>query len=94
MPHVLVQQRITGFDRWKEVFDRLGSARAAANCRSTAVFRNREDPHEVVVLFEFGDLARARRHMDSAELRRAWREAGVSDPGTPSVLDALEVDDV
>jgi hypothetical protein len=93
MPHVLVHQRITDFDRWKEVFDRLAPARAAASCRSTALFSNREDPREVVVLFEFDDLARARRHMGSDELRRAWQEAGVTDPGTPSVLDAVEADD-
>jgi quinol monooxygenase YgiN len=89
MPHVLVHQRIEEFDRWKEVFDRLGPARAAASCRSTAVFRNREDPHEVVVLFEFDDLAQARGHMGSEELRTAWRDAGVTDPGTRTVLDAV-----
>ncbi|WP_369134819.1 antibiotic biosynthesis monooxygenase [Modestobacter sp. I12A-02662] len=90
MPHVLVHQRISEFRRWKEVFDRLGPARAAAGCRSTAVFRNREDPHEVVVLFDFDDLAGARQHTGSAELRRAWQDAGVTDPGTRSVLDAVE----
>jgi quinol monooxygenase YgiN len=63
MPHVLVQQRIEEFDRWKDGFDRLGPARAAAGCRSTEVFRDREDPHEVVVLFELEDLARAREHI-------------------------------
>jgi quinol monooxygenase YgiN len=89
MPHVLIHQRIGDFDRWKEVFDRLGPARAAASCRSTAVFRNREDPHEVVVLLEFDDLARAREHMTSPELRAAWRDAGVTDPGTRSILDAV-----
>ena len=91
MPHVLVHQRITEFERWKEVFDRLGPARAAASCRSTTVFRNREDPHEVVVLLDFDDLAR--QHIGSAELRRAWQEAGVTDPGTRSVLDVVESDD-
>src|SRR5919206_279006 len=59
VPHVLVHQQITEFDRWKEVFDRLGAARAAASCRSTTVFRNREDPHEVVVLLDVDDLAHA-----------------------------------
>ena len=92
MPHVLVHQRIEEFDRWKEVFDRLAPARAAASCRSTALFRNLEDPHEVVVLFEFDDLARAREHMGSAELRAAWRDAGVTDPGTRTVLDAVRFD--
>ena len=64
-------QRIEEFGRWKEVFDRLAPARAEASCRSTAVFRNREDPHEVVVLFEFADLGRAREHMGSPQLRAA-----------------------
>jgi quinol monooxygenase YgiN len=89
MPHVLVHQRIEEFDRWKEVFDRLAPARAAASCRSTALFRNREDPHEVVVLFEFADLAQAREHMTSPELRVAWEVAGVTDPGTRTILDAV-----
>ena len=89
MPHVLVHQRIEEFERWMEVFDRLGPARAAASCRSAAVFRNREDPHEVVVLFEFDDLARAREHMGSPELRAAWQDSGVTDPGTRTILDAV-----
>jgi quinol monooxygenase YgiN len=89
MPHVLVHQRMEDFDRWKEVFDRLGPTRVDATCRSTAVFRNREDPHEVVVLFEFDDLARAREHMSSPELRAAWQDAGVTDPGTRTILDAV-----
>jgi hypothetical protein len=93
MPHVLVHQRITEFERWKEVFDRLGPVRVAASCRATTVFRNREDPHEVVVLLDVDDLARVREHIGSAELRRAWQEAGVTDPGTRSVLDRVESDD-
>ena len=92
MPHVLVHQRIEEFDRWKEVFDRLAPARAAASCRSTALFRNLEDPHEVVVLFEFDDLAQAREHMSSPELRAAWQAAGVTDPGTRTILDAVRLD--
>lgn len=89
MPHVLVQQRIEEFERWKKVFDDLGPQRAEAGCRSTSLFRNRADPHEVVVLFEFADLARARAHMGSPELRAAWQAAGVTDPGAVSVLDAV-----
>jgi quinol monooxygenase YgiN len=92
MPHLLVHQRIEEFDRWKEVFDRLAPARAAASCRSTALFRNLEDPHEVVVLFEFEDLMKAREHMTSPDLRAAWRDAGVTDPGTRSVLEPVRLD--
>jgi hypothetical protein len=31
--------------------------------------------------------------MSSAELRRAWQEAGVTDPGTRSVLDIVGAND-
>jgi quinol monooxygenase YgiN len=92
MPHLLVQQRIEEFDRWKEVFDRLAPARTAASCRSTALFRNLEDPHEVVVLFEFADMAKAREHMTSPDLRAAWQAAGVTDPGTRTILGAVQID--
>jgi quinol monooxygenase YgiN len=92
MSHVLVRQRFEEFDRWKKGCESLGAARAEAGCRSTAVFRNRQDPHEVVVLLEFEDLDRARGHMGSEALRGAWQAAGVTDPGSIDVLDAVPVD--
>jgi hypothetical protein len=61
-------------------------------CLSTALFRNREDPQEVLVLFEFEDLRRAGEHMGSKALQDAWRRAGVTDPGTKTVLDAVPLD--
>ncbi|WP_433167147.1 antibiotic biosynthesis monooxygenase family protein [Kribbella sp. CA-247076] len=92
MPHVLVRQRFEEFEKWKKGFESLAATRAEAGCRSTNVFRNRQDPHEVVVLFEFDDLERAVQHMKSDALRAAWQEAGVTDPGTKDVLDAVSVD--
>jgi len=92
MPHVLVRQRFEEFDRWKKGFESLAAGRAEAGCVSTAVFRNRQDPHEALVLFEFENLERARGHMGSEALRNAWQEAGVTDPGTIDVLDAVPVE--
>jgi hypothetical protein len=48
-------------------------------------------PHVLVHqrIEEFDDLARAREHMGSPELRAAWQEAGVTDPGTRTTLDAV-----
>jgi hypothetical protein len=42
------------------------------------VFRNAEDPLEVVVLFEWDSLESTRRRIDSATLSRKFDEAGVS----------------
>jgi quinol monooxygenase YgiN len=91
MPHVLVRQRFEDFDRWKEGFETLSATRAQAGCRSTSVFRNRQDQHEVVVLFEFESLEGAARHMSSDALRAAWQHAGVTDPGSQEVLDEVPV---
>ena len=43
------------------------------------MFRNADDPAEVVMLFEIDDLDRAREFVGSDELREAMQSAGVVD---------------
>jgi heme-degrading monooxygenase HmoA len=76
MPYLLERHQVRDYDRWREVFDAAG--REAAGCRGARVFRNAEDPLEVVVLFEWDSLESARRRIDSATLSRKFDEAGVS----------------
>ena len=60
------------------VFDADAAGREVAGCRGSRVFRNAEDPEEVVVLFEWDSLESARRRIESATLSRKFEEAGVS----------------
>jgi hypothetical protein len=62
----------------ERVFDADSAGREAARCRGTRIFRNAEDPQEVVVLFEWDSLESARRRIESATLSRKFVEAGVS----------------
>jgi heme-degrading monooxygenase HmoA len=78
MPYLLERHKIGDFARWREVFDSDAPNRESAGCRGARVFRNAEDPEEVVVLFEWDSLERARRRIESAGLAQEFEEAGVS----------------
>jgi heme-degrading monooxygenase HmoA len=78
MPYLLELHKVRDYERWREVFDADAAGRDAAGCRGTRIFRNAEDPEEVVVLFEWDGLESARRRIESATLSRRFDEAGVS----------------
>lgn len=77
MPYLLERHRVRDYARWREVFDADAGNREAAGCRGARVFRDAEDPEEVVVLFEWDSLERARRRIESARLKEEFEEAGV-----------------
>src|SRR5215210_7706022 len=78
MPYLLERHRVRDYARWREVFDADTGNREATGCRGARIFRNAEDPEEVVVLFEWDSLERARRRIASLTLNRKFEEAGVS----------------
>jgi quinol monooxygenase YgiN len=78
MPYLLERHQVRDYSHWREVFDADAEGRKEAGCRGARVFRNADDPEEVVVLFEWESLERARRRMESATLGRKFEEAGVS----------------
>jgi heme-degrading monooxygenase HmoA len=78
MPYLLERHQVRDYSRWREVFDADAEGRKKAGCRGARVFRNADDPEEVVVLFEWDSLGSARRRIESATLGRKFEEAGVS----------------
>src|SRR5918995_5982460 len=78
MPYLLERHKVQDYARWRAVFDADAAGREAAGCRGARIFRNAEDPEEVVVLFEWDSLERARRRIESAGLHEKFEEAGVS----------------
>jgi heme-degrading monooxygenase HmoA len=78
MPYLFERHRVRNYVRWREVFDADTENREAAGCRGARIFRNADDPEEVVVLFEWDSLERARRRIESTRLKEVFDEAGVS----------------
>ena len=79
MPYLLERHKVGDYAGWREVFDADAAGREVAGCRGARVFRNAEDPEEVVVLFEWDSLESARRRIESATLSQKFEEAGVAE---------------
>ena len=49
MPTVALQVTVTDYAKWRPIFDQYRSARAQAGFKNERVFRNVDDPNEVVI---------------------------------------------
>ena len=77
--HVLVRHKVADFAKWKPVYDAHLSVRQKAGLKEEHVFRNADDPNEVLLLFSAEDLDKAKAFTASDDLRQAMEKAGVSD---------------
>ena len=79
MAYMMVRHKVKDFDEWKPGYDGHLPAREAAGLREVYLLRNADDPHEVIVLFEAADLAKARAFAESEDLQKKMQEVGVID---------------
>jgi len=87
MVYIQVQHKVEDYDRWKAAFDANAPAREAGGGTGTNyILRNVDNPNELVVILEWGDLDRARQFAQSPELREAMQNAGVTGPPEVSYL--------
>jgi heme-degrading monooxygenase HmoA len=77
MASVVRRSRVEDYGRWKTVYQAGEAARQAAGWRDLQVFRNSDDPNEIVILTEVDDLERARAYAESEEVRRRQRASGL-----------------
>lgn len=79
MPYSIVRQRVERFPKWRRAFDENGEARDAGGSRGGHLFRNPEDPAEIVVFLAWEDLGKAKRYLEgSEEVKREMEAGGVS----------------
>ena len=79
MPTFLVRHKVTDYAKWKPIFDEHAATRRANGSKGARLFRNSENQNEVLILFEWDDLKRARQFAQSEDLRKVMEKAGVSD---------------
>jgi heme-degrading monooxygenase HmoA len=84
MPYVVVRIKVKDYAKWRPNFDKGAEMREANGRMSERVFRNVNNPNEVVLLFEWDDLEKVRRFSESDELKQRMREAGVE--GQPDFI--------
>jgi heme-degrading monooxygenase HmoA len=92
MPRVLIQHQVKDYSIFERVFLEDGERRRRSGSKGGSLFRNSEDPDNLVALFEWDDVERARTFANSYELSEAVKWAGDATPPRVTVLeDVLDV---
>jgi hypothetical protein len=77
--HLLIRHKVSDFAKWKPVYDGHLSARQKAGLKEEHLFRNADDPNEVLLLFSVEDFDKAKVFIASDDVRQTMERAGVSD---------------
>ncbi len=74
---VAVSHEVEDYDKWKKVFDEDEPIRSKANLELRAISVDADDPHLVNIMFATDNIDKAKEVINSDELRRRMKEAGV-----------------
>ena len=77
--HLLVRHKVSDFAKWKPVYDAHLSAREKAGLKEEHLFRNADNPNEVLLLCTVEDFDKTQTFTASDDLRQAMEKSGVSD---------------
>jgi hypothetical protein len=80
MPTLAVQLAIGDYAKWRPVFDKHKPLRDKAGLTNVRVYRDADNPSEVIVWGETSDVAKVREALGGQEIRSAMQEAGVVGP--------------
>ena len=87
MPYLMVRHKVEDWAKWKKAFDEHGAARADAGSKGGQLFRNADDPNEIVVVFSWDGMDKARAFAQSEDLKQIMERAGVADKPDVFFLD-------
>ena len=89
MINVLVHHKIADYQKWRVTFDASIAFRQQGGEESCRIFQNPEDPHKLILLFEWESAERARHFLSSPELQSRMQQAGVVGPPEIEFLNEL-----
>jgi hypothetical protein len=75
--------KVKDFNAWRTSYQANDKGRASAGITNGKVFRNADDPNEVLVLQDVTDVAKVRTWLDSQDMKTAFEKSGVI--GSPSI---------
>lgn len=90
MPYVLIRSKVKDYDKWKTIFDEHATTRKTSGSKGGRLFRNDEDPNELVIVFKWDSIENARKFAQSEELKKRMLRAGVIDKPDMYFLEEIE----
>lgn len=77
MIYVIAQLKLESYDKWKPLFNERSAMRKENGAKEANLFRNSDDPNEVVILFKWDNKENAKKYVESATLLEALQKAGI-----------------
>lgn len=90
MAYLLIRHKVKDFSKWKPVFDEHGSMREKSGSKGGYLFRNADNPEELVIIFKWNEMEKARQFANSEDLKKAMKRAGVADEPDIYFLEKVE----
>lgn len=76
MVYVLGKLKLESYHKWKPLFDERAVMRQDYGSYEAHLFRNFDDPDEVVILFKWDNFENAHRYFESEALQEALKNVG------------------
>lgn len=80
MSHMLIKHHVQDYSHWRAVFDSMDALRIEYGETYAHVFRNADDPNNIIIMFRWDSMENARRYAQDPRLKAALQEAGVMGP--------------
>lgn len=90
MVKVMAKLVFEDYDKWRPAFDEAANIRKGHGVQGTQVFRNSDNPNEVLILYEWDDLEHAWPFFEQPENKKVLEELGLQ--GKPEVFILKERD--
>ena len=84
MAHILVHHKVEDYNKWKPVYDGHENTRKNSGSKGSRLYRSKDNPNELVILFDWDTLENAHKFASSQELKEAMQKAGVI--GMPEIF--------
>jgi len=88
--HLHVGFKVKDYAQWKKGYDASIALRKAAGEISFQVFRNLDDPNIVTVLSVHKSAEQQQALLDSPDLKRRMKEAGITEMGRMFFLEEMD----
>jgi hypothetical protein len=81
--NLTVHLKVKDFGVWRTSYDGHEKERASAGITNGRVFRNPDDPNDVVILQDVADVSKARSRLTTSEMKAVMEKSGVV--GSPNL---------
>jgi hypothetical protein len=81
--NLTVHLKVKDFSAWRTSYNGHEKERSSAGITNGRVFRNPDDPNDVVILQDVADVSKARSWLTSSEMKAVMEKSGVV--GSPNL---------